>query len=63
LALFKAGLSNTIPDGILVRASVVEDPSSPQNTQARLALMQNFLSALIYASPSAAKAVLIGGAA
>jgi EpsI family protein len=63
LALFKAGLSNTIPDGILVRASVVEDPSSPQNARAQLALMQNFLSALIYASPSAAKAVLIGGAA
>jgi hypothetical protein len=62
LALFKAGLAGNISDGVLVRASVVEDPVSPPNAKAEVALMQNFLSALISASPSNAKAVLVGGA-
>jgi EpsI family protein len=63
LTVFKAGLSGAIPDGILVRASVVEDPSNPQNVRSQVALMQNFLSALISASPSNAKALMIGGTA
>jgi EpsI family protein len=62
LALFKAGLSNTVPDGLLVRASVVEDPASPQNAKAQVALMQTFLSAMLSASSSNAKAVMIGSA-
>jgi EpsI family protein len=62
IALFKAGLSDTVPDGVLVRASVVEDPASPQNARSRMALMQTFLTALISASPPSARAVLIGGA-
>jgi len=62
LALFRAGLSDTVPDGLLVRASVVEDPSRPQNTKSHVALMQNFLNGLISASSPNAKAVLVGGA-
>ena len=63
LALFKAGLSNTISDGVLVRASVVQDPSSPESVQSTVSLMQTFLGDLVSASSSNAKAVLIGQAA
>jgi EpsI family protein len=62
LALFKAGLSNTIADGVLVRASVVEDPSSPDSLPSTVALMQNFLDDLVTASSPNAKTVLIGQA-
>lgn len=63
LTLFKAGLTNTVPDGLLVRASVVEDPATPDDAKAQIDLMNSFLSAMVSASPSNARVVLVGRSA